>query len=114
MDSFGFASTEGRYPVHELTMDARDTARTKPTEPEFVSTVRGAGSKDEVADGEGRGDYVGILVMRGDSTLTANTHGMLDVFVDLIQGLLQLFDTDELQSASAVDGLRADVVDVSR
>ncbi len=95
-------------------MDACDTARTEPTEPEFVSKVRGAANKDDVADGEGRSDYVGSLVVRGDGALAAKTYRMLDVFVDFIQGLLQLFDTDELQSASAVDGLRAGVVEVSR
>ncbi len=95
-------------------MDARDTARTEPTESEFVSTVRGAANRDEVADGEGRSDYAGSLVVRGDGVLAANTHGMLDSFVDFVQGLLELFNTDELQSASVVDGLRAGVVDVRR
>ncbi len=55
LDSFGFACTERRYPVHELTMDARYTARTEPTEPEFVFTVRGAANKDEVANGRRTG-----------------------------------------------------------
>ncbi len=114
VDSFGFASTEGRYPAHKLTTDARDTARTESTEPEFVFTVRGAANKDEVANGEGRGDYVGSLVVRDDGALAAKTHGMLDVFEDFIQCLLQLFNTDELQSTSAVDSLRAFVIDVRR
>ncbi len=91
-------------------MDARDTARTEPTELEFVSTVRGAANKDEVADGEGRSDYVVSLVVgwraRGeDSRHLCGFHPV---------SLLQLFNTNELQSASAVDCLRAGVVDVSR
>ncbi len=69
VDSFAFSSTEGRYPVHELIMDGHDTARTEPTELEFVSTVRVGPNKDEVADGEGRSDYVGSLVVLGDGAL---------------------------------------------
>ncbi len=95
-------------------MDACDTERTEPREPEFEYTVQCAANKDEVVDGEGRSDYVGSLVVRVDGALAAKTHFMLDVFVDFIQGPLQLFDTDELQSASAVDGLRPGVVEVSR
>ncbi len=52
---------------------------TEQTEPEFVSTVRCAANKDDVADGEGWSDDVGSLFVRGDGALAAETHGMLDV-----------------------------------
>ncbi len=77
-------------------------ARTEQTETEIVSGVRDAANKDEVSHGEGRSDYVFGFVS-GDGALKAKTHGMLDAFVDCIQGLLQLSNSDEVKSASAID-----------
>ena len=88
VDSLGFATTERCYPIDDVTVDTRDTAGTKPTELQFMSTVNSSANEDEVADSEGRRDDIGSLVVRGDGTLPPKTYSVLDVFVDFVQGLL--------------------------